>query len=171
MELSKIGSIRLTQHRDIPEGEIKGVQIVKTKTGKYFAVFLLSVPGSMVKTAGNSVVGIDMGIRTFCYDSDRNQFENPKYLARSLKKVKHLQQNVSRKLHVNKKKITQNYIKDKKELATLHEYIADQRDNRNHQVSRYYVNNYDIISVEDLDVLGMLRYDNYNKSKFISQST
>ena len=137
------------------------MQIVKTKTDKYYAVFQLSVPGNMVKTTGNTVIGVDMGVKTFCYDSDRDQFENPGYLTQSLQKIGHLQKSISRKLHVNKKKITQNYIKDKKKLATLHEYVANQRNNRNHQVSRYYIDNYDIIAVEDLNILGMLQNNDY----------
>lgn len=170
LELSKIGSIGLTQHRELPEGKIKGIQIVKSKTDKYFAVFQISVPDNTVKTTGNAIVGIDMGVKTFCYDSDQNQFENPKYLAQSLRKVKYLQRSVSRKLHVNKKKITSNYIKDKKKLTELHEYVANQRNNRNHQVSRYYVNDYDIIAVEDLDILGMLKMNDYKKSKLSLKS-
>jgi len=147
-----------------PEVKLRGFKSL-SKTDMYYAIFQISVSDNTVKTDDNRVIGFDMGIKTFCYDSDKNQFDNPKYLAGSLRKVKRLQRSISRKLHLNKKKTTHNYIKDKKKLARLHEYVANQRNNHNHQISRYYVNNYDIIAVEDLDILGMLRNNNYKNSK------
>jgi len=54
---------------------------------------------------------------------------------------------------------------NRKKPGRLYEYVANQRNNRNHQISRYYINNYNIIAVEDLDILGMLRNNNYKNSK------
>jgi len=163
LELSKIGVVSLKLHRELP-GKIEGVQMVESKIDECYTVFQISILGTVIKTKSNRAIGVGVGIKTFCYDSDRNHFENPKYLARPLKKVKHLQRSVSTKLHVDKRKVTRNYIQNKKKLARLHEYIASQRNDRNHQISKHYVNN-DMITVENLDILGMLRTNDYKNSK------
>ena len=41
-------------------------------------------------------------------------------------------------------------------MANVHEKIRNVRTNRNHQVNRRYVNAYDVIVVEDLDIAGMV---------------
>ncbi|WP_174591167.1 RNA-guided endonuclease InsQ/TnpB family protein [Methanocella conradii] len=159
LELSRIGTVKLILHRPLPEGKIKSVLITKTKSGEYYAILQVETSGIKMlqndKLQNDKAVGLDMGVRTFCYDSDGNFVDNPKFLEKSLRKIKLLQRTLSRK-----QGFSHNWVKTKQKLAKLHEYVANQRSNRNHQVSRYYVNNYGVICVEDLDILRMLNRQN-----------
>jgi putative transposase len=42
-------------------------------------------------------------------------------------------------------------------LAKLYERLVDQRDDFLHKLSRFYVNHYDMIAVEDLNIAGMAK--------------
>ncbi|MDI6896920.1 RNA-guided endonuclease InsQ/TnpB family protein [Methanocella conradii] len=154
LELSKIGTVKLILHRPLPEGRIKSILITRTKSGEYYAIFQVET-SSITLLQNNSAVGLDMGVKTFCYDSDGNFVDNPKFLAQSLHKIKLLHRKLSRK-----QRFSQNWLKTRCKLAKLQEYVANQRNNHNHQVSRYYVNNYGIICVEDLSIARMLSRQN-----------
>lgn len=164
VELSKIGSIKVKFHKKLPEGKIKGILITKSKSGKYYAIF--QVETSTIKVLGQikSVIGLDVGLTEFVYDSDGNHIKNPKYLRQSLRRIKHLQRLLS-----NKVKFSNNWVKSKCLLAKLFEYVNNQRLNRNHQVSRKYVNNFDAVVVEDLDILRMIQSEN-NKNLTLSKA-
>ncbi len=72
-------------HRPI-EGKIKGVIIKRTKTRKWFAIVQAEVkPKPLPKTS--RVVGIDLG-EHFCVNSDGLAFENPKFIDKTLKKIR-----------------------------------------------------------------------------------
>lgn len=140
--------IDIALHRPI-KGEIKQATISKTSTGKYFASILcetgeVSRPKAIIKES--TVVGIDLGIKTFVVTSDGECFENPKFLRNTLSKLKYLQ----RKFSKNKGNRTKN------KLAKLHEKIANQRKDFLHKVSSELIKNHDSICIEDLNVKGMV---------------
>lgn len=137
--------IPIKLHRKI-KGKIKGVIIKRSKTGKWFAIVQAEVEKEPLQKTGRAV-GIDMGVKHFCVDSDGFAFENPLFLERTLKKIKKMQRELSRK-----KKGSKKWEKTKLKLAKLYEKLKNQRDDFLHKLSRYYVNNYDVIAVENLDV-------------------
>ena len=143
--LSKIGEIPIKLHRQI-EGKIKGVIVKRTKTGKWFAIVQAEVEPKPLPETGR-VVGIDLGVHYFCVDSDGFAFENPLFLERTIEKIKKVQKELSRK-----RKGSKNREKVRLRLAKLYEKLENQRLDFLHKLSRYYVNNYDVICVEDLDV-------------------
>jgi len=147
--LSKVGEIPIKLHRPI-EGKIKGITIKRTKTGKWFAIVQAEAePKPLPKT--DRVVGIDVGIQNFCVDSDGLAFENPKFIDRTLEKIKKVQKELSRKQKNSKRR-----ERTRRKLAKLYEKLENQRNDFLHKLSRYYVNNYDIICLEDLDVKDMV---------------
>lgn len=154
---SNIGIIKSNFYRSIPtDAKIKGI-IIKHSDQKWYVIIQtenIIIP--LPKT--NKVVGIDMGINFLTTDSDGNQFENPKNIDHSLKKIKKYQRKLSKR-----KKDSSNYYQTKTKLAKICEKVANQRKDYLHKVSRYYVNNYDIIYVEDLDILSMTKKQKYDK--------
>jgi len=92
-------------------------------------------------------VGIDVGIHHFCIDSDGLAFENPKFIYRTLEKIERVQKQLSRKQRGSNRR-----EKVRLKLAKLYEKLNNQRLDFLHKLSRYYINNYDVICVEDLDV-------------------
>jgi putative transposase len=144
LHLSKIGDIRVRMHRPL-QGKIKGV-IVKREGEKWYAV--VQVDTEVHALPGNDrVVGIDMGLKSFAVDTDGHEFENPRYLGHTLERIKTAQRNLSRK-----KKGSSNREKAKAKLARLHEKVDNRRNDFLHKLSRFYVNTYGTICVEDLDV-------------------
>jgi len=147
--LSKVGEIPIKLHRPI-EGKIKGVIVKRTKTGKWFAIVQSEVDPEPLSETGR-VVGIDVGIYHFCVDSDGIAFENPKFIDKTIEKIKKVQKRLSRK-----QKGSKNREKARLKLAKLYEKLENQRLDFLHKLSRYYVNNYDVVYVEDLDVKGLV---------------
>jgi len=144
LHLSKIGEIPIKLHRRI-RGKIKGVIIKRTKSGKWYAIFQVEEePKPLPKTG--KVVGIDLGIKHFIVDSDGNAFENPLFLGKSLERIKKIQRQLSKK-----QKGSKNWEKTRVKLAKAYEKLYNQRRDFLHKLALYYVRNYDVIILEDLD--------------------
>ena len=87
--------------------------------------------------------------------------ENPKYLKKSIEKLKKLKKQQSRKT-----KGGRNWIKNRIKIARLHEKIANQRMDFINKLSTRIIREYDIICIEDLKVDNMLK--NHNLAQSIS---
>jgi len=141
--LSKIGAIKIKLHRKI-EGEMKGVIIKRERSGKWYAIFQVEDEPKPLPKSGK-VVGVDLGVKHFLTDSDGRQIENPKYYEKTLERIRILQRNLSRK-----QKGSKNWEKARIKLAKAYEKLVNQRDDFLHKLSRFYVDNYDLIVVENL---------------------
>ena len=97
-------------------------------------------------------IAIDLGIKDFATFSDGSKVANPKHLLSSMKKLKRLQRQLSRK-----KKGSKNRNKARIKLARLHSKIANQRSDFLHKLSTQIVNENQVICVEDLAVKEMLQ--------------
>jgi len=153
LHLSKVGEINVKLHRPLM-GEVKGVVVKREPSGKWHAIFQCeNVAKPLPKV--NKSVGIDVGLKHFLSDSDGRQLENPRLYEKTLKRVQMVQRELSRK-----KKGSKNRGKQKLKLAKLHEKLVNQRNDFLHKLSRFYVNNYDAIAVEDLNIIRMVRNRN-----------
>ncbi|MDF2957608.1 MAG: Transposase [Candidatus Alkanophagales archaeon MCA70_species_1] len=152
--LSKIGSIPIKLHRQI-RGKMKGVIVKRERSGKWYAIVQVEGDEPEPLPPTGKTVGIDIGIRHFLTDSDGRQVENPRFYERTLKRIKILQRNLSRKVEGS-----ENWEKCRIELAKAYEKLVNQRNDFLHKLSRFYVNNYDVIVVEDLRVQNMARNHN-----------
>ena len=154
--LSKVGAINIKLHRSF-KGEIKGVLVKRELSGKWFAVFQCeNTVAHFPETDG--AVGLDVGIKHFLSDSDGRQIENPKFYERSMERLQKVHRVLSRK-----KKGSRNRAKAKVKLARAYEKVVNQRDDFLHKLSRFYINNYGVIAVEDLNVAGMVKNHNFAK--------
>ncbi|WP_044640419.1 RNA-guided endonuclease InsQ/TnpB family protein [Risungbinella massiliensis] len=147
LKLSKIGNVRIKCHRQV-EGKIKTCTIIR-KNGKYYACFSCEIE-TITHSTGKQV-GVDLGVRHLAITSDGEFFEHPKYFRKSERKLKRLQRIVSKR-----KKGSNRRRKAVALLAKLHEYIANQRKDIAHKISRYLVDRYDLIAFEDLNIKGMV---------------
>lgn len=156
LHLSKIGDIKIKLYRKI-KGYIKAI-IVKREGWQWFAIVQVDQEPEPLPETGKSV-GLDVGLMSFVMDSDGNSIENPQYAEKSAKKLAKYQRRLARceKGSNNRKEI-------KAKVSKTHKKTNNQRDDFLHKLSRSYVNNYDNICVEDLDVKG-LKEKGHNKSK------
>jgi len=150
ISLSKIGNVKAKIHRNI-DGKIKGVFVKKYPSGKWYAIVQAEIEPEELPKEGREV-GIDVGIKHFLTDSDGRQVENPKFYGKTLDRIERLHKNLSRK-----KNGSNNWIKAKIKLAKAYEKLNNQRIDFLHKLSRYYVNNYDFIAVENLNIRNMVR--------------
>ena len=154
VKLPKIGEVEVVFHR-IFEGTLKTATISKSSTGKYYISILVDdgkeLPPKKKHTEINTV-GIDVGIKDFAVLSTGEKIENPKYLKNSLKRLKCLQRRVSRK-----QKGSNRRNKAKILISKIHERISNQRNNFQHQLSSKLISENQAISLETLNVKGMVK--------------
>ncbi len=156
LHLSKIGLIEIRQHRDIPNyANIKQIIVTKSKSGKWFACLTIDIDEPITnisKISFSKSVGIDVGIKSFAYDSKGHQTPNPHNLKKILNPLKRIQRKVSRR-----KKGSNNRLKAILHMQRIHEKIANRRKDFQHKLSAQYAKNYDIIFVEKLEKLNMVK--------------
>ena len=155
--------IKCRVHREI-KGKIGKVTITKTPSGKYFvSVFTEEDYINPLEKTGKSV-GVDMGLKDLLVTSEGETFKNNRYTRRYECKLAKAQQHLSRKIKGSKGLENQRL-----KVARLHEKIANSRVDYLHKCSISLVRRYDIICIEDLNVIGMTR--NHRLSKSISDAS
>ncbi|MEX0862468.1 RNA-guided endonuclease InsQ/TnpB family protein [Nitrosopumilus sp.] len=154
--LSKIGYVEIRPHRPIPQNStIKQVIVTKTPSGKWFACVTVDKTEPLVeipKISFSKSVGIDVGIKSFVYDSNGFQTPNPKNLQKMLKPLKRIQRKVSRR-----KKGSNNRLKAILHMQKIHEKIANRRNDFQHKLSTIYAKNNDVVFVEKLHLTNMVK--------------
>jgi len=176
-----VGWIKIKMHRQLfKEIELKNNIILKdanpellrtltvsrTPTGKYHVSILtednIDCPPTQTYTH-ETMIGVDVGIKTFAALSTGEKIDNPKFLKASLKRLKCLQRRVSRKIKGSK-----NRRKAVFKLAKLHELISNQRHDFQHKVSLNLICENQAIAVETLNVQGMKK--NHKLAQAVSDS-
>lgn len=134
------------------EGKIKSATISQTPSGKYYCSVLVEQEDykSLAETGNN--VGIDLGIKDFAIMSNGDKISNPKYLAKSEKKLIKLQRQLSRKSSGSS-----NRNKARIKVARVWEKINNQRADFLQKFSTELIRKYDVICLENLNVAGMVK--------------
>ena len=148
--LSKIGNIPIRCHRNI-KGKIKQITIKRESPGKWYASVIEERNITIIKKPIKKVVGIDLGLNDIVYDSDNNKVSNPRHLKKTADKLAKYQRKLSKK-----KKGSNNRLKARLKVAKQYEKLVNSRDDFLHKLSRYYVNNYDAIGMEDMPIINMV---------------
>ena len=161
LRLSKIGCIRVVQHRPL-EGIPKSCTIRRTKTGKWFVSISCDMGETHEKADTGSAVGIDVGLTSFAVTSDGQRIENQRFFRQEEKNLAKAQ----RKWDKVKKRPKTDFVKEKrrKVIGRVHERIRNKRHNFAHQESRKMVNRHGFIAVEKLDVKEMQKNRRLAKS-------
>ena len=154
IKLPKIGWVEFKNHREV-EGRILNVTVSKTPSNKFF-VSICCTNVEIEKLPQNAnMVGIDVGIKSFCVMSNEENIENPKYLQKSYEKLIKAQRRLS-----SKTKGSRNYHKARVKFAKVHEQIANQRIDFLHKLSLRIINENQVIILEDLNVKDMMKNEN-----------
>jgi putative transposase len=153
LHLSKIGKIKIICHRQFPVNHvIKQITVSKSKSARWHACILCAIDTILPKINIAKSVGIDVGIRHFAYDSVGYQTTNPLNLQKMLKPLIRVQRKISRR-----QKGSNNYKKAVKWYQTIHEKIRNRRKDFLHKLSTQYARKYDVVFVERLQKLNMIK--------------
>lgn len=163
VQLPKLGKVKCRISRPV-EGRILSATVSRSASGKYFVALCCTDVEITPLSATGAVVGLDLGIKSFAVSSDGVEYPNPKYLAKSQKKLAKLQRQLSRKT-----KGSRNWEKARVQVARLHEHIANQRQDTLHKLSTEIVRQNDVICIEDLAPKNMVR--NHKLAKSISDAS
>ncbi len=150
LTLSKIGKVKIKLHRAIV-GKVKTLTISRDSCGKWFACFSVETKQEILEPTGKSV-GCDVGIKTFCVLSDGVEIDNPRFLKTDEKRLATAQRRLSFQPKGSKERREKRKI-----VAKIHNRIKNRRSNFAHQVSRFFVKNYDLIVFEKLNIQGMVK--------------
>jgi putative transposase len=162
LTIRNMGIFKLRLSRPI-EGDIKTVSVHR-QSGHWYVCFSCDKVPEKKLELSNKSVGIDVGIKTFCVDSDGNQTESPKYFRNAEKQLRVRQRTLSRRVNGSQGR------KDARLLvAKAHEKVTNQRNDFLHKVANHYITNYGVICIEDLNIKGMSK--NHHLAKSISDAS
>ena len=162
IRLPKLGFVKVRQ--SMPVGKIHHVTVERTPTGKYFAVLNVEFePQTKCPEIGS--IGIDVGIKSFYSDSNQNVVLNPKYLEKSMRKLKREQRKLSRR-----QKGSNNRIKQRIKVASIHEKVTNQRTDFLQKQSTMLIRENQTICIEHLQIKNMLR-SNHRLARSIASAS
>lgn len=149
LRLSRIGLVKIKIPIPI-EGQIKTLNIRKTSTGKWYAIFTCEFEPAILPKV-DQVVGIDVGLASFATMSDGTKIDNPRFFKRDQAKLTKQQRRFEIALKGTKRR-----KEIKKRVAKTHERISNKRRDFAHKQSRKLINSNQIICFEDLNVQNMI---------------
>lgn len=149
LTLSKIGKFKIHLSQKMHR-KVKTCTIKREVSG-WFVIFTVETEKILLEKTGQAV-GIDAGIENFMTLSNGEQIPNFKYYEQSQKELKSKQRSVARK-----KKGGKSRKKAVIQLRQVHQKIKDQRNDFAHKLSTRLVTEFDLIAIEDLNILGMSR--------------
>jgi len=170
LDLSFVGEIPICIHREIPRDQydIKQVKVKREGSGEWFAILCLEDKDEVEVKRNkpdlsdvclDDCVGIDLGITKHVHDSDGNKVE-----LLDVKDQRHKIRREHRKL--SRKEVgSENWKKQVKELNKAYKELSRARRDYLHKLSTWYVENYDLICVEDLDVKDMMMQSSNSRNK------
>jgi len=145
------------------QGTAKQVTISK-RAGKYFASILIETEDyNPHDVERQQSVGVDFGIKALAVLSTGKVFPAHQKLKASLKKLAKFQRNLAKKVKGSNRR-----AKAKLKIQKLHFRIANQRQALLHEISDYLTKTFDVITIEDLHVKGMVK--NRKLSRAISDA-
>ena len=159
LNLSKIGTIKIVQHRKI-EGKIKTCTI-KKDIDQWYVTFSCEIETPIILARIKTKTGIDVGLNSLITMSSGEQIESPELLRESEDKLTQEQKRLSRKKKRSKNRNNQRII-----VSKVYRKIRNQRKDFAHKLSRNLVDTYDCIVFEDLQIKNMVHNHHLAKSIF-----
>jgi putative transposase len=150
--VQNVGEIKLHFHRDVPvEAQVKHV-VLKRSLGRWYVCLMWKAPKLPEPPAHpGSAVGIDVGLTSLLALSDGRLVDNPHWLRETLAELRVAQRQVARR-----HKGSQGWRDACRQVAALHQRIANARRDFYHKLSRRVTTTYSLIALEDLPLDFML---------------
>lgn len=174
IKIPTLGWVRLKEKGYLPttkSGMVIKSGTVSMKAGRYYSSVVVEIPDSpSVKNNEKEGIGIDLGLKDLAIVSDGKAYKNINKSAKIKKLEKRLrreQRSLSRKLENTKKgeSTQKNIQKQKLKVQKLHQRMDNIRtDYINKTVSEIVKTKPSYITVEDLNVTGMMKNKHLSKA-------
>jgi putative transposase len=151
-----IGRIPVRWHREMPDS-VKTVRLVKKADG-WYACFCCETAPEPLPATGRAV-GIDVGIASLITTSEGEKIAHPAFYRAGQKRLRRLQRSVARK-----KKGGSNRRKAVVALKRQHQRIVNRREDFLDKLADNLIRRYDLIALEDLRILNLVRNPHLSKS-------
>lgn len=159
IKLPKLGLVKV-RDKQIPQGRILNATISQESNGQYYCSLCCTDITIEQLPKTNRNIGLDLGLVDFAILSDGNKIDNPRFYEKSEKKLAKLQRELSRKTIGSNR-----WNKARVKVAKLQKHISNQRNDFLHKLTTNIVKNFDVISIEDLDVKSMRETDSNTRNK------
>ncbi len=156
-----IGEVRLLGKWDIhsyPQKVIKRVRLVRKSDG-YYCQFAVDIEVKPEQRTSNGELGLDVGLEFFYSDSNGHHEENPRFLRKAEKAIKHAQRQIYKK-----EKGKNQRRKARAGYAKKHLRVNRQRNEHAKRLARNLCKLNSLVAYEDLNVKGMVKNQRLAKS-------
>lgn len=161
LSLSGIGRLDIHWSREFSSAPTT-VTVTRSAGGCYFVTLCLDEQFTKLAPTGKTV-GVDLGINRLATLSNGERIPNPKHTIKNQDRLARAQRDLSRKTKGSGRR-RRACIR----IARIQEHIADSRKDHLDKVTTNLVRGYDRISIEDLNVRGMVK--NHNLARSISDA-
>ncbi len=149
-----IGEVKLLGKWDIhtyPHKVIKRVRLVRKADG-YYCQFAVDIEVKSEQRTGNGEIGLDVGLEFFYSDSNGHHEENPRFLGKAEKAIKHAQRQIYKK-----EKGKNQRRKARQRYAKKHLRVSRQRNEHANRLARCVCKANALVAYENLNVKGMVK--------------
>ena len=151
VKIPNLGWVKMAE--PVKYGGHINAMVISRVADQWYVSFSMDVDVSMLPSKSQARCGVDLGITSLATISGGavEQWQSPKPLHQALRVLARYQRRL-----VKKVKGSAGYHKLKMKIARLHKRVADIRRNTLHQLTRYLTKHFSHITIEDLNVKGML---------------
>ena len=139
------------------DGKIIGAAISRAADKWYVSIQVELPDAEPMHTSENQAVGVDLGVKALATLSDGTVISGAKAGKQCEKKLKRLNQELSRRNGARKGEAkSKNFMKTKRKISRLYARMANIRADETHKLTTELTRNYGLIGIEDLNVQGMM---------------
>lgn len=165
LRLPKVGRVHCMEDVTGRVGDARVLRMtVSQRAGRWYAALTVERDTPTATQAPKAgAVGVDLGIKTLATLSDGTVIENPRCLAASERRLKRAQKALSRKTRGSNRR-----AKARAKVARIHARVANVRADAIHKATTWLAGTFSEISIEDLNVAGMVK--NHHLAKAVSDA-
>jgi len=129
---------------------VKTVTIKRNPLGDLYICFVVETDEKVPDRLGNTIVGIDFGLKTFLTLSNGETVDSPLWFINALKEIRRASREFSRKV-----KRSGHWFAAKDRLNRIYESIKNQRRDFFFKLAHSLTDKFDIIALENLNIAAM----------------
>ena len=151
LTLPKLANVKVHLYRPL-RGKILQATVRREAGGKWSVSFACDLGAAPPLVSPETVVGIDVGLKTLAVTSDGGVIENPRHAAVGAAKLARAQRVAARRKRGSRSK-----ERARIQVAKAHARIRNQRLDYARKTAAALVSRYDVVAHEDLNIAGMTR--------------